>query len=217
MIFEKVLLKVGCWKPRLLGCIRIRVPRASWGEVVHCSEQHSWLQHQRRGRDQHGWEQQGVLWEHYVQGRSHAGVTYKQPYLLWSDVWRLHFGICSFNFQRKHPGLQGDLRYNICHARVFSRNCPRILERRKTSTWIPLLWSFSWSQFQRFISWSHKYVLILCLSSTAAMWTSCWRASAMAWWRWPPRRCSPWTQSCWRSGPWRRPILPTNSWTCRGQ
>ena len=75
MIFEKVLLKVGCLKSRFLGCIRIRVPRASWGEVVHCSEQHSWLQHQRRGRDQHGWEQQGVLWEHYVQGRSHAGVT----------------------------------------------------------------------------------------------------------------------------------------------
>ena len=50
------------------GCVRIRVSRVCWGQVVHCREQHPRVQHQRGGGDQHGREQQGVLREHNLQG-----------------------------------------------------------------------------------------------------------------------------------------------------
>ena len=44
----------------------------------------------------------------------YAVGTLQTDFIL-TDVWRLHFGILSFNFQRQRPSLQGDL---FAHAKI---------------------------------------------------------------------------------------------------
>ena len=157
----------------------------------------------------------------------------------WPDVWWFHSGFVSINLQRQHPSLQGNvcvsvkstkLQKNISGAANTSWNrggpvsqvvprgvspCPDIGGMQKYEEFakkINIGYAMSKVCYEK-ENWNFH---CSALSSTALTWTSCWLASAMAWWPWPPRRCSRWTQSCSRSEPWRQPTLPTSSWTCRG-